>query len=180
MRKFIALCFLTSSALGQVYNPVAKERAPESIQQLPSGIRQDLTRRSCLIPKYNGDTGAKDTAYILGHFRSARSVDYAVVCHIPTRTVQDVLVYSNSNGVWKGEVIDHGGFDPAPRADKCEATVGIATREYILEHARAYAPEEVKSLPPLGHDGVNIGICEKASIVRYFSKGKWLSLQGAD
>jgi hypothetical protein len=116
----------------------------------------------------------------MGHFRSATSIDYAVVCHIPSRTIQDVLVYSSSNGAWKGEVIDHCGFDPAPQADKCEATVGIATREYILKHARAYAPEELKSLPPLDHDGVNVGFCEKASTVRYLSKGKWQSLQGAD
>lgn len=180
MRKCIALCFLASSALGQVYNPVARERAPKSIRQLPSGIQQDLNKRSCFVPKYNGDTSAEDSAFTLGHFRSATSVDYAIVCHVPSSTVQDVLVYSNLNGVWKGEVIDQGSFDPAPQADKCEATVGIANREYILKHARAYAPEELKSLPLLDHDGVNVGICEKASIVRYFSKGKWMSLQGAD
>jgi hypothetical protein len=180
MRKFIVFCLLTTSALGQVYNPVAKERAPESIHQLPSGIRQDLTRRQCLIPKYKGDTGSEDAAYTRGHFRSGTSDDYAVVCHIPSSTVQDVLVYSNPKGVWKGEVIDRGEFDPAPKADKCEATVGNASRGYILEHARAYAPEELKSLPPLDHNGVEVGICEKASTILYFSKGKWLGLQGAD
>jgi hypothetical protein len=43
-----------------------------------------------------------------------------------------------------------------------------------------YAPDELKSLPRLDHNGVEIGICEKASIILYFSKGKWLYLQGAD
>src|SRR5271166_606171 len=100
MSKLIVFCLLTTSALGQVYNPVAKERAPESIQQLPLGIRQDLANRQCLIPKYKGDTGSQDAAYTMGHFRSGTSVDYAVVCDIPSRTVQDVLVYSNSKGVW--------------------------------------------------------------------------------
>jgi hypothetical protein len=171
MRKFIVFCLLTTSALGQVYNPVAKERAPESIHQLPSGIRQDLTRRQCLIPKYNGDTGSEDAAYTRGHFRSGTSDDYAVVCDIHSHKVQDVLVYSNAKGVWKGEVIQRG---------EGEATVGNATREYILEHARVYAPEELKSLPPLDHNGVEVGIWEKASIIFYFSKGKWLPLAGAD
>ena len=163
-----------------VYNPVARERSPESVQQLPPGIRQDLIRRQCLIPKYKGDTGSEDAAYTSGHFRSGTSLDYAVVCHIPSRTVQDVLVYSNSKGEWKAELIERGSFDPAPKADKCEATVGVATRQYILVHARAYAPEELKTLPPLDHNGVEVGICEKASIIYYFSKGKWLNLQGAD
>ena len=180
MRKLVVLCLFANSALGQVYNPVAKERAPESIQQVPAGIRQDLTKRQCLIPRYKGSTGSVDEAYTMGHFRSGTSIDYAVVCHIPSRKVQDVLVYSNSGGIWKGEVINSGGFDPAPQADKCEVTVGVATQEYILDHARAYAPEEFKSLPRLGHNGIEVGICEKASIILYFSNDKWLDLQGAD
>jgi len=180
MSKLVVFFLLTSAALGQVFNPVAQERAPESIQQLPLGIRQDLTKRQCMIPKYKGGTRNEDSAYTVGHFRSAASVDYAVICHIPSRAAQDVLVYSNGTGTWKGEVIDRGKFDPAPQADKCEATVGIANRDYILEDARVYAPEELKSLPHLDHDGVEVGICEKASTILYFSKGKWLGLQGAD
>jgi hypothetical protein len=59
-------------------------------------------------------------------------------------------------------------------------TVGIATPKYVVDQAKAYAPEELKSLPPLDHNGVDIGLCGKASIVLYFSKGKWIGLQGAD
>ena len=180
MRKLVVLCLFANSAIGQVYNPVARERAPESIQQLPAGIRQDLTRRQCLIPRYKGSTVSEDGAYVVGHFRSAASVDYAVVCHIPSRKVQDVLVYSDSGSIWKVEVINRGVFDPAPQAYKCEETVGVATHEYILDQARAYAPEEFKSLPPLDHNGIEVRICEKASIILYFSKDKWLVLQGAD
>lgn len=180
MRKLIVLCLFANSAWGQVYNPVARERVPESIRQLPAGIRQDLTKRQCLIPKYKGSSGIEDEAYVMGHFRSVTSIDYAVVCHIPSRKIQNVLAYSNSGGIWKGEVIDRGEFDPAPQVDKCEATVDVATRKYILDHARAYAPEELKSLPHLDHNGIEVGICEKASIVHYFSNGKWFALQGAD
>jgi hypothetical protein len=181
MRGLVVLSLFAVSALGQAYNPVVKERAPESILQLPEGVRRDLVNRQCVVPKYYiGDDGTEDQAYTKGHFRSRTSVDYAVVCHIPTRKVQDVLVYSNTEGAWNGEIIARGTFDPSPHADKCEATVGVATSKYILDHARAYAPDELKSLPRLDHNGVEIGICEKASIIHYFSKGKWLYLQGAD
>jgi hypothetical protein len=180
MRSLIVLCLFAISASGQVYNPVAKERAPESIQQLPTEVRRDLIKRQCLIPKYAGEVGTQDGAYTKGHFRSATSTDYAVVCDIPARKVQNVLVYSNVRGTWSGEIIAGGTFDPAPNADKCEATVGVATSKYILDHAQAYAPEELKHLPRLDHDGVDVGICEKASIIRYFHQGKWLALQGAD
>ena len=121
-----------------------------------------------------------DPAYTKGHFRSGTSIDYAVICHIPTRKIQDVLVYSNTAGAWNGEIISPGTLDPSRRADKWEATVDVATSKYILDHARAYAPEELKSLPRLDHDGVKVGFCEKASIIHYFSKGKWLYLRGAD
>jgi hypothetical protein len=180
MSKLVVFCLLTSSALGQVFYPVVKERTPESIQQLPVEVRQDLVKRQCLIPKYKDETENEDGAYARSHLRSRTSVDYAVVCHTPSLKIQNVLVYSKSNGAWTGEVIDEGGFDLAPQADKCWVTVGIATPKFMVDHARAYAPEELKSLPPLDHNGVNVEICEKASIVLYFSKGKWIRLQGAD
>lgn len=180
MRGLIVLCLFATSALGQVYNPVAKERTPETIQQLPSEVRRDLNKRRCLIPKYVGEAGTQEGAFTMGQFRSATSVDYAVVCHIPARKVQLVLVYSNAAGAWNGEVIVRGTFDPAPDEDKCEATVDVATSKYILDHARAYAPEELKHLPRLDHNGVNVGICEKASIIYYFQQRRWLRLQGAD
>jgi hypothetical protein len=180
MRGLVVLSLFAISASGQPFNPVAKERAPESILQLPEGVRRDLVIRQCVVPKYLGYVGTEDQAYTKGHFRSGTSVDYAVVCHIPTGKVQDVLVYSNSGGTWNGEIIDRGTFDPSPQADKCWATVGVATSKYILDHARAYAPEELKSLPRLDHNGVEVGICDKASTIAYFSKGKWLYLQGAD
>lgn len=179
MGKLIVFLLLASSALGQGYNPVANERPPESIQQLPAEVRQDLVKRKCFIPKYKGGEN-EDGAYSMGHFRSSSSIDYAVVCHISSLRIQNVLVYSNSRGAWHGEVIFRGEFDPSPDADKCEVTVGIATPKYIVDHAQAYAPEELKSVPPLDHSGVDVGLCEKASIIRYFSKNTWLRLQGAD
>jgi len=156
MRGLVVLSLFAISALGQAFNPVAKQRAPESMLQLSEGVRRDLANRQCVVPKYIGDVGAKDSAYTKGHFRSATSVDYAVVCHIPTRKIQDVLVYSNMESVWNGEIISRGTFDPSPQVDKCWTTVDVATAKYILDHARAYAPEELKSLPPLDHNGVEV------------------------
>jgi hypothetical protein len=180
MSRLFVFCLLASSPLGQIFNPVVQERAPGSIQQFPIEVRRDLVKRQCLVPEYKGRTKHEDSAYVVSHFRSKTSVDYAIVCHTPSRKLQNVLVYSKPKGAWIGEIIFQGAFDPAPDGDKCEVTAGIATPKYILDHAQAYAPEELNTLPPLDHNGVDIGICEKASIIFYFSGGKWLQLQGAD
>src|ERR1700678_1400573 len=113
MSKLLVFSLLGSSALGQIFNPVAKERTPESIQQLPPEVRQDLTKRQCLVPKYKGSAENEDAAYTMSHLYSRTSVDYAIVCHIPSLKTQNVLVYSRSTGAWKGEIIFRGGFDPA-------------------------------------------------------------------
>jgi len=172
--------YFTFSAFGQVPSRVAEERKPESLSQLPLEVRRDLAKRQCLIPRYSEEAGLKDGGYARSHFRSGTSVDYAIVCHIPRGKAQNVLVYSNSKGVWKGEVIQRTSFDPSPARNDCEATVAIAAPKYILEHAQAYAPAEVKALPRLDHNGVEVWVCDKASVVYYFHQGRWLQLAGAD
>ena len=48
---------------------------------------------------------------------------------------------------------------------------------YILSHNRDYGGPEP---PPIDHDGVNDVFAEKASVVHYFYRGRWLALTGAD
>jgi len=180
MRSLLALCLIPVFALGQASALAAKERTPDSVQSLPAEIRHDLDLRQCRIPKYSGTIDAEDQAYTTGHFRSRLSVDYAIVCHIPARKVQSILVYSKFEGTWSGEVITSEPFDPSPGSDTCASSVGVATPAKILAYARAFAPDELKRLPHLDHDGVEIDICEKASVIHYFSNGQWLQLQGAD
>jgi hypothetical protein len=171
MRGYIALCLISVSTLGQVPTPVARERTPASIRSLPAEIRLDLAARQCLIPRYAYNIGAEDQSHAMGHFRSRLTVDYAIVCHIPTRKIQNVLVYSSTEGAWSGEIIYRGTYDPSPTADRCETQVDVATPTVIRSYARSFAPvapEESKLLSRLDHDGVDVGICDKASVVYYF------------
>jgi hypothetical protein len=50
-------------------------------------------------------------------------------------------------------------------------------KDYILKHYEAYGGPKP---PPITHHGINDAFVEKASVVRYFYRGKWLELQGAD
>ena len=53
----------------------------------------------------------------------------------------------------------------------------VADRRYIREQHAAFGGPQP---PPLDHDGINDIYVEKASVVWYWYRGKWLHLQGAD
>jgi hypothetical protein len=55
--------------------------------------------------------------------------------------------------------------------------ISAVDRDYIITHYRAYGGPEP---PPIDHHGIDVGIWEKASVVRYFHNGEWLTLTGAD
>jgi hypothetical protein len=55
--------------------------------------------------------------------------------------------------------------------------ISTVDKDYILEHYEAYGGPEP---PPITHQGINDAFAEKASIVRYFYRSKWIELQGAD
>ena len=64
MRGLVVLSLFAILALGQAFNPVAKERAPESILQLPEDVRRDLVNRQCVVPKYyDDDVGTGPSLY---------------------------------------------------------------------------------------------------------------------
>jgi hypothetical protein len=77
-------------------------------------------------------------------------------------------------------MIVRGTFEPSPNADKCESDLGVATPEAIRKFAIAFAPEEMKEVVNLDHEGIAVDICEKASVIYYFSDGAWRTYQGAD
>jgi len=55
--------------------------------------------------------------------------------------------------------------------------IGVANRDFIVSHYRAYGGPEP---PEIDHHGIDDAFLEKASIVWYFHEGKWLQLAGAD
>jgi hypothetical protein len=190
--RAILLVFVCATAVAQTVtvesrdlsqrppSPVLRERNPDQVPRLPAQVRANLAAKHCKIPLYRGSSPSSDEAVSSGRFHTDTATDWAVICHVPELKSQDVLVYTPSPNGWGAERIEHGTFDPAPQADKCEETVGAASPLSIREHTEHYAPEDLRKLPPLAHQGVEVGICEKASVVYFYSAGHWLTLQGAD
>lgn len=58
--------------------------------------------------------------------------------------------------------------------------LAAASPRTILEYDKEYG--NLFPLPPITHDGIEVVIPEKASVIHYYHqhKHKWLELQGAD
>jgi hypothetical protein len=153
-------------------------RLPSSkFPQLPSSVRQELNRRGCTIPQVWG--APRPGNVIQGSFIQAGDVDWAVLCSINRTTSILIFRRSSTNAVvefareadvdkLQGMGSDHIGYSRA---------IFPVGREFIMQHYHAYGG--VKP-PPIDHVGIDDGFVGKASVVRYFYRGKWLELTGAD
>ena len=147
---------------------------PSEFRQLPAVVRRDLDRRGCTIPQAFWKTAPHNV--ITGSFIAKGSRDWAVLCSV--KGSSRVLVYRNG-GATKVDSMERGRDALQTGANgvtEFARTISIATPKYIADHAKEYGGPKP---PPLDHDGIEDG-GETASIVRYYYRGKWLELQGAN
>jgi len=149
---------------------------PRAFAQLPVNILQYLDAHRCTIPQYYAD--GRPHNVIRGEFARRGQPDWAVLCS--RKKVSSILVF------WKGDVRKRSEI--ARFADKnflqadgggitFSRTISAVDRKYILDHYQAYGGPKP---PPINHQGIDDGFIGKASVVRYFARGHWLRLQGAD
>jgi hypothetical protein len=78
---------------------------------------------------------------------------------------------------------DAKGPDTTWLQDKGNGKIGYSRaisavgRKFIVDHYSAYGGPKP---PPIDDQGINDAFVEKASIVRYYYRGNWLELTGAD
>jgi hypothetical protein len=152
---------------------------PNAFRQLPVAITEGLEARKCLIPQIWGDKTPHNV--IRGSFTGAQRNEWAVLCS--RRGTSSILIFRADSAKLIAEIAAakdenflqgrNDGQEP-PYFSRVISAVG---KDYILEHYKAYGGPEP---PPIAHQGIDDAIAEKASVVRYFSRGKWLELQGAD
>lgn len=150
---------------------------PERFVDLPGPLRRELKRRGCTIPQTC--IGCAPHNVISGRFRSAKTVDWAVLCS-RSRT-SSIVVF------WGGSPHAAEELSSAPDANFLQEigagsigysrAIGVASPAYIRSKHEAFGGPEP---PRLDHDGINDAFIEKASVVRYWHEGKWLRLTGMD
>jgi hypothetical protein len=145
---------------------------PFDFRELPPKVREALDSSSCTIPQPPSTPSSNPHLQnvIRGEFQQKGEFQWAVLCQRPDRGVS-VLVFGDS------------GQKPAVAATftadqhACWTLITAVGKHFINEHHRTYGGRKP---PPIDHQGIDYGICEKASVVYYYYQGHWLELAGAD
>lgn len=167
----LALC-ASVPELSQSENFSSQRLPPSSFAQLPRGVVRYLQSRRCTIPQYRPTSAPHNV--ISGAFARKGQRDWAVLCHADGYSF--VLVFWNGRADAVAEIAcikdeAKNGYGRTLRA------VG---RDYIISHYEAYKQSGAPKPPPIRHQGIEVNIMDKASVIYYYYRGKWLELQGAD
>jgi hypothetical protein len=162
----------------QIADEATVRLKPSAFLQLPKSIVLFLEKRGCTVPQIFGET--KPHNVIRGEFAKSGQFDWAVLCS--RNRVSAILVFWNGSTKSLAEIAssDDKGFlqtiDGAGNAGFSRA-IDVVDKDYILSHYREYRGRKP---PRVEHQGINDAFVEKASLVHYFYRKRWLELQGAD
>jgi hypothetical protein len=141
-----------------------KRLKPSAFPELPPAVRTELSRRGCTIPQPDEATHPENVIH--GRFTTARQTDWAVLCSV--RGNSAILVFRG------GSVSAVARIAALP--DSNERELGVADAAFIRQHYDSYGGPKP---PPLDHEGIE-DIAGMASEVRYWYRGRWLKLTGAN
>src|SRR5262245_46603073 len=151
---------------------------PKTFRQLPAAVTEGLVARKCLIPQIWGEKTPHNV--IRGSFTGSKQNEWAVLCS--RSGTSSILVFRADSARLVAEIAAAKHEDYQQDVDG-RGTLGYSRaisavgKDYIFEHYKAYGGPEP---PPITHQGISDAYVGKASVVRYFYRGKWLQLQGAD
>jgi len=153
--------------------------SPSAFRDLPASIHNELLRRGCTIPQA-AFWRPEPHNVIRGAFTAAGQEDIAVLCS--RNRVSSILVFRGGSIESVAELArkpDSAFLQVAGAQQEIafSRTIGVADADYIRRHYEWYGGPKP---PPLDHAGINDAFTEKASVVWYWYRGRWLRLTGAD
>jgi hypothetical protein len=162
----------------QIADEATLRLKPTAFSQLPKNIVLSLQKRKCTVPQTFGNSTPHNV--IRGQFARRGQFDWAILCS--RNRVSSILVF------WKGSTKSVTEIAPSDDKDYLQGiddtgnigfsrAIGVVGKDYILKHYREYGGRKP---PPIKHQGIEDAFVEKASLVHYFYRKRWLKLQGAD
>ena len=151
---------------------------PASFSRLPKNIVQYLQGRGCTVPQSYPSREPHNV--ISGEFARRGQTDWAVLCSREGES--SILVFWRGSTKSVSEIAkasDRGFLQTVGEGGKVAFSRAIEAvgRDYILGQHKACGGRKP---PPLTHQGISDAYVEKASVVLYYHRGRWLELQGAD
>ncbi len=144
---------------------------PDAFPEVPEHVRAALEQRGCTIPQPY-DAGAAKKNVISGHFISAGTTDWAVLCSRAKQSA--ILVFRSGHSAQVetiGEAPDSQYLQVTGEGQKIgySRVLTVATTKQILKHF-AHA----------NRDGIEDTFTGKASLLWYRSSGKWMKVAAGD
>ncbi len=152
---------------------------PSSFPELPDKIKDYLTNNSYTIPQIFDSE--KPHNVIIGEFIAKGVKDWAVLASKNLKS--KILVFHNGNTDKKNVIELAESEDIGYLQGIDEKRIGFSRyistvdKDFIDIHYEWYGGTKP---PSIDHNGIDDSFVEKASVVLYFYKGKWLRLTGAD
>jgi hypothetical protein len=151
---------------------------PAAFSQLPKNIVRYLQGRGCTIPQTY--LSSEPHNVISGEFARRGQTDWAVLCSRSGES--SILVFLRGSTKYVSEIAkapDRGYLQTVSEGGKIAFSRAIEPvgRDYILSHYKGYGG---RRQPRITHQGIDDAYVEKASVVLYYHRGKWLELRGAD
>lgn len=148
-----------------------------SFPQLPAAVKDDLSRRGCLIPQtYEAH---RPENVIHGSFERAGSSDWAALCSI--HGAVSLLVFFGSDPSHPSEIAS------APETERLQIhdRTGVLGFNWGIDSA---SPKQVRQAqagmsprpPALDHDAIAGSIVEHDTVYHYYSNGAWTLLPTDD
>ena len=177
-----AVLFVSSPVKSQdkweVEDSNIKRLPPTAFPQLPKKIIHYLQVRRCTVPQ--SDVYSQPHNVIRGQFARRGQYDWAVLCS--RKRISSIIVFWNGSAKRPSEIAKSEDKTYLQSTDEHRGigfsrVIGVVGKKFILDHYRAYGGLKP---PPITHQGIDDGFMEKASVVLYFHRHRWLELQGAD
>lgn len=151
--------------------------SPTAFPELSLDIVRALLLRGCTIPQMWGVE--KPHNVIRGEFARRGQTDWAALCSRNGKSALLVFWGGAADSVAEHPSVPDLSFLQGVGNDDIgySRVIGIAGRDYILDHYREYGGPKP---PPIDHDGIEDAFEGKASAILYFYKGEWHTLTGAD
>ena len=173
--SLVLLALVFTPCFGQTPGNLPSERKypivrlpPTAFSELPKNLVTELERRGCTVPQTFPPDQRSNV--IRGSFAKAGQTDWAVFCSMKGST--SLLVFWNDSAANSVEL----GKNPDDTNRLFDWFIRPVGRKFIVAHYRACGGPKP---PPIDHQGIE-SAGESASVVLYYYRGKWLTLQGAD